>query len=65
MKNAKLMNSQKVHPHVIARSVATKQSHEIKLVQNTRLLRSALNTMRCRAPLAMTTLGTFDETIKI
>jgi len=57
------MKSQKVQPHVIARSVATKQSHEIKHLRNTRLLRSALNTMRCRAPLATTTLETFYETI--
>jgi hypothetical protein len=40
-----------------------KQSHEIKHLRKTRLLRSALNTMRCRAPLAMTTFGTFYETI--
>jgi len=37
------------------------QSHEIKHLRNTRLLLSALNTMRCRAPLTMTTLGTFYE----
>jgi hypothetical protein len=43
MKNEKLMNSRKAYPWVIARSVATKQSHQIKLAQNTRLLRSARN----------------------
>ena len=43
VQNTKLMKPQKVQPHVIARSVATKQSHEIKHLQNTRLLRSARN----------------------
>ncbi len=37
------MKSQKVQTPVIARSLATKQSPEIKHLQNTRLLRSARN----------------------
>jgi hypothetical protein len=41
-----------------------KQSQEINHLQNTRLLRFALYTIRCRASLAMTTLGTFYETTK-
>jgi hypothetical protein len=37
------MKSQEVQRHIIARSVATKQSHEIRHLENTGLLRSDRN----------------------